>query len=251
MKTVMVHSFRRGTGKSNLTANLAALLVQGGAKVGVIDLDFLTPSQTLLFGLQEDQIECWLNDYLWGNCRLTQLVHPVMLSGAGGKMWEVLLASASPRPNDVERMLQGRYTFEVLGELLNQFSHAYGLDVVLLDTMAGINADTLATMAQAQVLVTMLHTDQQDYQGTAVLVDIAARYLSIPRQVLVLNDAPLSLDVGQAVDEMRTAFSAPEAWVLPHSDELASLASSDVFVLRYPLHPLSLEMHKLAQSLLA
>ena len=251
MKTIMVHSFRRGTGKSNLVANLAVLMVQGGAKVGVIDLNFLTPSLAMLFGLDEDQIACSLNDYLWGRCRVTQLVQPVLLpAGISGKTWEVLLASASSRPSDVERMLQGRYTFEALGELLLQFSQAYALDVVLMDTPAGITPDTLATMAHAQTLVMMLHTDQQDYQGTAVVVDIANRYLNIPRQILVLNDAPLLLDVNRAMDEMRSAFNVTEAWVLPHSDELATLASADLFVLKQPLHPLTLQMQQLAQSLL-
>jgi MinD-like ATPase involved in chromosome partitioning or flagellar assembly len=248
----MVHSFRRGTGKSNLVANLAVLMAQSEAKVGVIDLNFLTPSLAMLFGLDEDQIECSLNDYLWGRCRVTQLVHSVLLTLPGtGKFWEVLLASASSRLRDVERMLQRRYNFEALGDLLVQFSQAYALDVVLMDTPAGITPDTLSTLAYAQTLLTVLHTDQQDYQGTAVLVDIANRYLNIPRQVVVLNDAPLSLDVGQAMDEIRTAFNVDEAWVLPHSDELASLASADLFVLKQPLHPLTLQMQQLAQSLLS
>ena len=34
-----IHSFRGGTGKSNTTANLSALLAMQGRRVGVIDTD--------------------------------------------------------------------------------------------------------------------------------------------------------------------------------------------------------------------
>jgi septum site-determining protein MinD len=38
-KIISVHSFRGGTGKSNTTANIAALLAMDGARVGVVDTD--------------------------------------------------------------------------------------------------------------------------------------------------------------------------------------------------------------------
>ena len=38
-KIVSIHSFRGGTGKSNTTANLAALLAIEGRRVGVVDTD--------------------------------------------------------------------------------------------------------------------------------------------------------------------------------------------------------------------
>ncbi len=38
-RIVSVHTFRGGTGKSNTTANLAAVLAATGKRVGVIDTD--------------------------------------------------------------------------------------------------------------------------------------------------------------------------------------------------------------------
>lgn len=43
MAIVSVHSYRGGTGKSNTTANLAALLAAEGRRVGVIDTDLQSP----------------------------------------------------------------------------------------------------------------------------------------------------------------------------------------------------------------
>lgn len=73
-RIVSFHSFRGGTGKSNITANVAAILAKSGKRVGVIDTDILSPGIHVLFGLDESQIVYSLNDYLWGRCEIQQVV---------------------------------------------------------------------------------------------------------------------------------------------------------------------------------
>ena len=46
---ISIHSFRGGTGKSNTTANIAALLAAGGRRVGVVDTDIQSPGIHVLF----------------------------------------------------------------------------------------------------------------------------------------------------------------------------------------------------------
>ena len=76
-QVVAIHSFRGGTGKSNIIASLAALLAAVGRRVGVIDTDVQSPGIHVLFGLHEAEIHHALNDYLWGTCDITQAVHDV------------------------------------------------------------------------------------------------------------------------------------------------------------------------------
>ena len=52
-KIVSVHSYRGGTGKSNLTANLAACLAAAGKRVAVVDTDIQSPGIHMLFGLED------------------------------------------------------------------------------------------------------------------------------------------------------------------------------------------------------
>src|SRR5512142_2666233 len=73
-KTISVHSFRGGTGKSNTTANIATILAAEGRRVGVIDTDIQSPGIHVLFGLNEDDIKHSLNDYLWGKCPIQDAV---------------------------------------------------------------------------------------------------------------------------------------------------------------------------------
>ena len=71
-RVVSVHSFRGGTGKSNVTANLATTIARQGQRVGIIDTDIQSPGIHVLFGLDEEAIDRSLNDYLWGNCPIDE-----------------------------------------------------------------------------------------------------------------------------------------------------------------------------------
>jgi septum site-determining protein MinD len=81
-RIVSIHSFRGGTGKSNTTANLSALLAMGGHCVGVVDTDIQSPGIHVLFGLQEEEMAYSLNDYLWGECAIEQTA-PDVTPGLG------------------------------------------------------------------------------------------------------------------------------------------------------------------------
>ena len=52
---IAVHSFRGGTGKSNLTANLATSLGLNGKRVAVLDTDLASPGIHVLFDFELDE----------------------------------------------------------------------------------------------------------------------------------------------------------------------------------------------------
>ena len=49
-----IHSFRGGTGKSNLSANLATCFGLLGKKVAIFDTDLASPGVHVLFGYEAD-----------------------------------------------------------------------------------------------------------------------------------------------------------------------------------------------------
>ena len=67
-KIISIHSYRGGTGKSNLTANLAVCLASSGKRVAVVDTDIQSPGIHMLFGLEDTTGLRTLNDYLWERC---------------------------------------------------------------------------------------------------------------------------------------------------------------------------------------
>src|SRR5437762_8578734 len=74
---ISIHSYRGGTGKSNLTANLANSLVQQGKRVAVVDTDIQAPGLHVLFGMDTQQMGLTLNDYLYGRCSIEQAIYDV------------------------------------------------------------------------------------------------------------------------------------------------------------------------------
>ena len=102
-KIVSIHSYRGGTGKSNLTANLAACLAAAGKRVAVVDTDIQSPGIHMLFGLEDTSERRTLNDYLWERCRVAETavdVTPERIEEAGdasGSSPPVSMPQRSPR----------------------------------------------------------------------------------------------------------------------------------------------------------
>lgn len=240
-KIVAVHSFRGGTGKSNLTSNLAIGLAKQGKRVGIIDTDLQSPGIHVLFGLDDETIDRTLNDYLWGRCALYEAAYDLShllpqqpSSNAGG----IYLIPASVKANDITRILREGFHQEMLLNGFSEMIRDLQLDFLFVDTHPGINEETLQAIAVCNLLVVVLRPDYQDYQGTSVIVELA-RMLSVSEMLLVVNKAFSSFDVETYRQQLEAAYGISAAEILPFSEEIMHLASSEIFSVRYPDHPLS------------
>jgi MinD-like ATPase involved in chromosome partitioning or flagellar assembly len=248
--TISVHSYRGGTGKSNTTANLAVLLAAEGRRVGVVDTDIQSPGIHILFGLGETDVRHSLNDYLWGHCRIEETAIDVTSRLGADVPGKVFLIPSSMKAGDIARVLREGYDVGVLRDGLHELIDALALDVLMIDTHPGLNEETLLSIAISDALVIILRPDQQDYQGTSVTVEVA-RKLDVPRLVLVVNKVPALFDPADVRSRVEQAYRCEVAAVLPHSEEMMALASSDLFVLRYPKHPITNALRQVASALTA
>lgn len=249
-KIVSVHSFRGGTGKSNTTANLTALVAAQGRRVGVVDTDIASPGIHVLFGLEEDQMVHSLNDYLWGKCDIQQTAHDVTSHLGEGIPGRIFLVPSSIHAGDIARVLREGYNVELLNDGFHNLIETLNLDVLMIDTHPGLNEETLLSIAISDVLLIVLRPDQQDYQGTGVTVEVA-RKLNVPQMMLVVNKVPAVFSQADVKARVEKAYAAEVAAVLPHSDEMMALASGGVFVTRYPNHPIAVALQGIAARLVA
>jgi MinD-like ATPase involved in chromosome partitioning or flagellar assembly len=249
-KIVSVHSFRGGTGKSNTTANLAALIAAQGRRVGVVDTDIASPGIHILFGLEEEQMAHSLNDYLWGRCEIQETAHDVTENLGSDIPGRVYLVPSSINAGEIARVLREGYDVGLLNDGFQDLIDALDLDVLMIDTHPGLNEETLLSIAISDLLLIILRPDQQDYQGTGVTVEVARR-LSVPRMMLVVNKVPAVFAEAEVKARVEGAYGAQVAAVLPHSDEMMALASAGVFVTRYPDHPISEALARVAEQVLA
>ncbi|MCB0195339.1 MAG: MinD/ParA family protein [Anaerolineae bacterium] len=249
-KIISIHSFRGGTGKSNTTANVAAILAAQGLRVGVIDTDIQSPGIHVLFGFSEDEMQHSLNDYLWGKCNIEDAAYEVTNSLGGNISGNIYLIPSSIKAGEIARVLREGYDVGLLNDGFHELVEALDLDVLMIDTHPGLNEETLLSVAISDALAVIMRPDQQDYQGTSVTVEVA-RKLNVPRLVIVVNKTPLVYDFNQVRSQVESLYSAEVAAVMPHSDEMMALASAGVFVLRYPDHEMTRLYKQIAQKLMS
>jgi septum site-determining protein MinD len=247
---VSIHSFRGGTGKSNTTANIAAVLAARGRRVGVIDTDIQSPGIHILFGLSGDEITSSLNDYLWEGRDIGQAAHDVTPRANGDAGGRIFLIPSSTKPGEISRALREGYDAQRLTQGLRRLVDELELDVLLIDTHPGLHEETLLSLVISNTLLIVMRPDQQDYEGTGITVRVA-RGLEVPRMMLLVNKTPPSLDPDAVKAKVEAAYGCDVVTVMPHSDDLMDLASSGIFVVRYPDHPVTALYETVAASVSA
>jgi MinD-like ATPase involved in chromosome partitioning or flagellar assembly len=254
-KIVSIHSFRGGTGKSNTTANLAAQVAMAGKRVGIVDTDIQSPGIHVLFGLDEQKMGRTLNEYLRGECTIEEVAFnvgehvgdaPGRQKLAGKDIW---LIPSSINGREISQVVRHGYDVNRLNAGLQQARKLLKLDYLFIDTHPGLNEETLLSIAFSDILLLILRPDQQDFQGTAVTVDIA-RSLDVPNLLLVVNKALIRYDFGQIRELVERTYSATVAGVLPLTEDMVDMQSADIFSLRHPSHPWSQAMRGVAEMIL-
>lgn len=247
-KIITVNSFRRGVGKTSLSTNLAVLLSKQGYRVALVDSNFETPSAHLLFGLNDGDISHTLNDYLLDKCSFSSVALDLTTKLEQEITGKLFLIPASTKIPDIMQILREPLNITRYTTALEDIYKELGLDVLLIDTSAGLREDTLASMAISDALIVVLQPDNQEFQGTAVIVDVAHK-LHVTNIHLVMNNTPDSLDIENMRAQLKQTYHCQEETILPHSEELMTLTSSKPFVLRYPDHFITASINSLAKSL--
>jgi MinD-like ATPase involved in chromosome partitioning or flagellar assembly len=232
-KIISLHSFRGGTGKSNITSNIANLLFEQDKRVGIIDSDIESPGIHVLFGIDQLNIKHTLNDYLWKQCSIKEAaidVTDALFPHAKGKLY---IIPSSLSAVDITKILREGYDIERLIEGYHQMIDELKLDYLLIDTHPGINEETLLSISISDILFVIMRPDKQDYQGTAITVELAKK-LEVPSLLFVVNKVMPSMDSQAIQVEVENAYDVPVAAVLPFSEEMILLASSGLFTRLYP-----------------
>ncbi|MBL6966793.1 MAG: AAA family ATPase, partial [Anaerolineales bacterium] len=127
-KIIMLHSFRGGTGKTNTSANIGALLAMSGLRVAVVDVDIQSPGIHTLFGVDDKSMGKTLNNYLWGECSIEDAALDVtdqLGEKAEGKFF---LIPSSIKASDIARILRDGYTVNLLDEGFKSLQSKLELD---------------------------------------------------------------------------------------------------------------------------
>lgn len=245
---VAIHSFRGGTGKSNLAANLAYCCANQRARVGIIDTDIQSPGIHVLFGLGESLTKYCLNDYLKNKCSIKDTVYDVSgrLSLPEGT---ISLIPSRLNASAIVGMLKEGFDVQRLNSAISDLVTGLKLDVLLVDTHPGVEEDTLLSIALCDILVVILRPDEQDYLGTAVTFEIARR-MEVPRIILIANRVPQELNMDELAAKLEKTYKVPVIGVLPFSYGLMMTQSKQVYCFASPNDPYSLAVTAASEKIL-
>lgn len=247
-KVVSIHSYRGGTGKSNFTANLATTVALQGQRVGVVDTDLPSPGIHNIFGLEPEQMHNTLNTYLWGESAIEAAAYD-MGDSIGLARGSLFLVPSSVRADDIARILKDGYDVKLLNDGFRRLVRELQLDYLFIDTHPGLSRETFLSIAISHVVVLILRPDKQDYQGTAVTVDVA-RQLKVRNMLIAVNKAHSKLNLDALKQKIEETYAIPVAGLFPLSEDIVQLASEGVFCLKFQDHPISQEFHKVALKIM-
>lgn len=235
-KIIAVHSFRGGTGKSNLTANLAVAVALQGNRVAIVDTDLQSPGIHALFNISETITGKTLNDYLWNRSSITDTAYDVSSYLEIEETGKVFLIPSSINADEIARILCEGYNVSILKSGFRQLIEELQLDYLFVDTHPGLSRETLLSIAISNLLIVMLRPDRQDFQGTAVTVNIA-RQLNV-QMMMVINKTPSCMDFSELQQKVEKTYNVPIAGIFPLSEDMAQLGSNGLFVCNIRIIPL-------------
>jgi MinD-like ATPase involved in chromosome partitioning or flagellar assembly len=251
VKIVSLLSYRGGTGKSNLAANLAWLAARGGAKVAVLDTDLQSPGVHIVLQADMSRVVFTLSDFVAKRCQLAEaaidLSSDLEIGEGGGKLW---LLPSSMKVEAIMRVITDGYDASHLNREMASLVETLELDLLILDCHPGLNRETLLTAGVSDVLLVLVRPDAQDFQGTAVITEVA-RKLDVPTTLLVANKVIDGVDPVEFAARLQEAFGFDVAACIPLLPAIARLGSDGIFARQQPDHPVVTILQQLSNRLLA
>src|SRR5436309_13697530 len=232
-KVIAVHSFKGGTGKTTLTANIAAILALHH-RVGVMDLDLSGPGLHVLFGLKKGEVKATMTDIFLGDATPSDVIidlTPRFPKLKGG----LYFCPASNKVEDMLRLLKSGLEVSVFQDILQKVGESKNLDYIIVDTHPGVENDTVLAMGCCDALILVSRVDQQDLFGTAVMVLLAETFEK--PTYLALNMVPPGVKIKDAVKvgkELADLFKSKFLEAFEFQIDVINNLSRSVFILDNP-----------------
>jgi flagellar biosynthesis protein FlhG len=183
VRVIAVASGKGGVGKTTVAVNIAVALAEQGRRVALLDADLGLANVDVMLGLDAGLN---LSDLIAGHCALPEILLP-----APGGIWVV--PGASGDLDMASLSAQGRAglvnAFNVLGD---------HLDVLLVDTAAGLAASVLDFCTAAHQIVLVIGDDPASLADAQALMR-ALRQRSATARIHILANMAESPDDGRAL----------------------------------------------------
>jgi chromosome partitioning protein len=260
-KTLAFHSYKGGTGKTTLIANLAAFFAKRGMRICLLDFDLYAPSLTTYF---RKTAPAYLNNLLSGQAEISDVL--VDLSPELGLNGKLFLGFSSPGKEDVrdiEIKHEMKWQLAALRRFLsakNQLFEDYKIDYLFLDTSPGIRYWSINTLAAADMLFLIMKNSDMDIEGTKKMIsdiyDSLAKFGS--HYFIILNKVPGAAPIYEerwGVDEkaweakLEKDVGTQVVGSIPCFCDIQFSRHEFLFAVKQPDHPFSKKLVALAEKI--
>jgi MinD-like ATPase involved in chromosome partitioning or flagellar assembly len=253
-KAITVHSFKGGTGKSNLSANTAFALAKRGWNIALLDFDFRAPSLNALFQLNGTKY--YINDWLAGRCELHEVL--IDLSDQFHTKGQFQVGFTNPSGAAINEMtvhsLNEEWQARVLQLVLDGkdlLFERYGINFQIFDTSPGFALSSINAILAADELILVIKMDQLDIVGTQHLIKGVYNQTLGKRPELIINKVPCNMlqtpeDYSKLKNRLSSKLGIEVVSIIPCFCEVLENMSSSLFIEKQPDHQFSQSIAQLA-----
>lgn len=242
-RIVSITSGKGGVGKTNISANLAAVFARRGLRTLVIDADLGLANMNLVLGCRIDKT---IDDVLFGTSDWSD----VFVATAAG--FDLLPSSSGVRKMaDLDPFTQ-RSLFDRLSAAMQ------GYDIVVYDTAPGLGSHVLDFNASADDIVVVAHPEPTALADAYALIKVLATERKEKKFKLLVNRAR---SVNEGLESYRRVTDVSDEFLNISLDYLGSLPedsavlravrSQKIVTQHEPYAPFAVGIERVADKLLA
>ena len=219
---LMFHSYKGGTGKSLISMNVAAGLVNAGLKVALFDFDFLGPGlfSTFIPELNPDTVQNmkYLNDVFFkptASIDIEEALTDVTRENDKGKLY---IGLANPEPSEINSMLRltKSQSMEAFRKILLSQEYLFDelkVDYLVIDAGPGFRFDVANAMMISDVITSVMKPSESDLAGTKRLLRSISAFVGGRTQGLVINRA-VSIDANPGFPELHNLLNSRQETII-------------------------------------